>query len=43
MAHKHKDTLVAATQWWRHLRQFEKRRVAKKERCAAKQFIRGTA
>lgn len=25
MAHKRKDALVAAPQWWRHLRPFEKR------------------
>jgi hypothetical protein len=40
MAHKRKDTLVSATQWWRHLRPFEKRRVAKKERRAASRDIR---
>jgi hypothetical protein len=42
MAHKRKDTLVAVTQWWRHLRPFEKRRVAKKERCAAKRDIQAS-
>jgi hypothetical protein len=40
MAHKRKDTLVSATQWWRHLRPYEKRRVAKKERRAADRLTR---
>jgi hypothetical protein len=39
MAHKRKDTLVAALEWWRHLRPYNKRRVAKKERRAAIRII----
>jgi hypothetical protein len=35
MAHKRKDTQVAAPEWWQHLRPSKKRRVAKKERRAA--------
>ena len=42
MAHKRKDTLVAAPEWWRHLRPENKRRVAKKERRAAIRLIRET-
>ncbi len=30
MAHKRKDTLVAAPEWWGHLRPCNKRRVAKR-------------
>lgn len=36
MAHKRKDTLVPSPEWWRHLRPFNKRRVSKAERQAAK-------
>jgi hypothetical protein len=39
MAHKRKDTLVSAPEWWRHLRPCNKRRVAKKERHAANCII----
>ena len=42
MAHKRKDTLVAASEWWRHLRPYNKRRVAKKERGAARRMIQST-
>jgi hypothetical protein len=42
MAHKRKDTLVAAPKWWRHLRPATKRRVAKKERHAANRLIHDT-
>jgi hypothetical protein len=42
MAHKCKDTLVAAPQWWRHLRPSNKRRVAKKERKAASRIMQDT-
>jgi hypothetical protein len=42
MAHKRKDTLVAAPEWWRHLRPYSKRRVAKKERRAAIRIIQET-
>ena len=42
MAHKRKDTLVAAPEWWRHLRPFNKRRAAKKERRAANRSIQDT-
>jgi hypothetical protein len=40
MAHKCKDTVVAAPEWWQHLRPFNKRRVAKKEHRAALRVIR---
>ena len=36
MTHKRKDTLTAPPEWWKHLRPFNKRRVSKKERLAAK-------
>jgi len=39
MAHKRKDTFVAPPEWWRHLRPFNKRAVAKRERQAALQMI----
>ena len=42
MAHKRKDTLVAAPEWWPHLRPYNKRRVAKKERRAANRLIQDT-
>ena len=42
MAHKRKDALVAAPEWWRHLRPYNKRRVAKKERRAANRIIQDT-
>ena len=42
MAHKRKDTLVAAPELWRHLRPYNKRRVAKKERQAANRSIQDT-
>ena len=42
MAHKRKDTLVAAPEWWRHLRPGNKRRVAKQERRAANRIIQDT-
>ena len=43
MAHKRKDTLVAAPEWWRHLlRPCNKRRVARKERRAANGSIQDT-
>jgi hypothetical protein len=42
MAHKRKDTLVKPPQWWRHLRPYYKRCVAKKERRAAKRLIAET-
>jgi hypothetical protein len=41
MAHKRKDTLVAAPKWWRHLRPYNKRRVARKERRATDRTIQG--
>jgi len=40
MAHKRKDTLTAPPEWWRHLRPFNKRKVAKAERQAAKTQIK---
>ena len=36
MAHKRKDTLVKAGEWWDHLRPFNKRKVSKAERRAAR-------
>lgn len=39
MAHTRKDTLVKPPEWWKHLRPFNKRRVAKAERQAAKADI----
>ena len=42
MAHKRKDTLTSSPEWWKHLRPFNKRRVSKKEREAAKQDISKT-
>ena len=42
MMYKREDTLVPAPEWWRHLRPFNKRRVAKKERRAASRIIQET-
>ena len=39
MAHTRKDTLVAPPEWWKHLRPYNKRKVAKAERKAAKKEI----
>jgi hypothetical protein len=39
MAHKRKDTRVASTEWWQHLRPFNKRLQSKAERRAAKDEI----
>lgn len=39
MAHKRKDTLTPSPDWWKHLRPFNKRKVAKAERRAAKKDI----
>jgi len=39
MAHKRKDTLTKSPDWWRHLRPFNKRKVAKAERRAARAEI----
>ncbi len=39
MAHTRKDTFTAPPEWWKHLRPFNKRRVSKRERIAAKQQI----
>lgn len=41
MAHKRKDTLTSSPDWWRHLRPFNKRKVSKAERRAAKDEIDG--
>ena len=41
MAHKRKDTLTVAPEWWKHLRPYLKRAVAKRERVAAKRDIEG--
>jgi len=35
MAHVRVDTLVAPGEWWRHLRPYNKRKLAKAERRAA--------
>jgi len=40
MAHTRKDTLTAPPEWWKHLRPFNKRKVAKAERKAAKKEIK---
>ena len=39
MGHVRKDTLVSSVEWAKHLRPFEKRRQAKKERLAAKKAL----
>jgi len=39
MAHKRQDTLTRPPEWWKHLRPFNKRKVSKKERLAAKKLI----
>ena len=39
MAHTRKDTLTSPPEWWKHLRPFNKRRVAKAERKASKKQI----
>lgn len=39
MAHKRKDTLVPSPEWWRHLRPYNKRKVAKAERRVSKKQI----
>lgn len=39
MAHKRKDTLTKPPEWWKHLRPYNKRRVAKRERLAARRQI----
>jgi hypothetical protein len=36
MAHKRKDTRVASPEWWKHLRPYNKRKLSKAERRAAK-------
>jgi len=43
MAHVRKDTLVAPPEWWKHLRPYNKRKVAKSERLAAKREIQQEA
>jgi hypothetical protein len=40
MATVKKGTLVKSPEWWRHLRPFNKRRVAKAERVAIKKQIK---
>lgn len=39
MAHKRRDTLTATPEWWKHLRPYNKRKVSKAERRAAKKHI----
>ena len=39
MAHVRKDTLTKPPEWWKHLRPYNKRRVAKKERRTAGRMI----
>jgi hypothetical protein len=39
MAHTRKDTLTSPPEWWKHLRPFNKRKVAKSERRAAAKEI----
>jgi DNA-binding transcriptional regulator GbsR (MarR family) len=40
MAHTRKDTFVAPPEWWKHLRPFNKRKLAKRERRAAAESIK---
>lgn len=40
MSHKRKDTLVAPVEWAKHLRPYNKRVQAKKERRASKKEIK---
>jgi len=42
MAHKRKDTLVAAPEWWRHLRPCHQCRAAKQKRHAANRILQDT-
>ena len=39
MAHVRKDSLVSPPDWWKHLRWFNKRRVSKAERQAARNLL----
>ena len=39
MAHARKDILVPPPEWWKHLRPFNKRRVARSERRAIRELI----
>ena len=39
MAHKRKDTRVQSPEWWKHLRPYNKKRVAKAERRAGRTLI----
>lgn len=39
MAHKRKDTYAVTPEWWKHLRPFNKRRMAKRERVAKRVLI----
>jgi len=39
MAHKRKDTYAVTPEWWKHLRPFNKRRMAKRERVANRFLI----
>jgi hypothetical protein len=43
MAHARKDTFVPSPEWWDHLRPYNKRVVAKRERRAAKKRIKKDA
>ena len=40
MAHTRKDTLITPPQWWKHLRPYYKRVIAKAERKEAKEQIK---
>jgi hypothetical protein len=39
MSHVRKDTFTAPPEWWKHLRPYNKRIVAKRERRAAKKYL----
>jgi hypothetical protein len=39
MSHTRKDTFTAPPEWWKHLRPYYKRVVAKRERRAAKKYL----
>jgi len=43
MAHIRKDTLVSPPEWWKHLRGFNKRRLAKAERRAGRALAEAEA
>lgn len=40
MAHKRKDTYTPPPEWWKHMRPFNKRHIAHRERRKATDMIR---